>query len=245
MLTRESLTSGDSVLDLATATPATRVSDRVLLILHGLPKAPGMGRHAAGMLPELADALAQESGWTVATATLSGVGSSTGSFSAPTWRRDIDEVIATFGDQRVSLAGFGLGGALALRVAADNPAIYGVATFATPAHLDKWMGAPEDLARLLRASGVISAQVPDFDVEPFVADILAWDPLAAAAAIPPRRLLVIHGADDKEVPSSDARDLVDAADGHGEIRIIQSAGHVLRADPRVVATLLGWLERHR
>jgi hypothetical protein len=27
--------------------------------------------------------------------------------------------------------------------------------------------------------------------------------------------------------------------------LIQGAGHQLRADPRMVATLLGWLDRHR
>jgi len=38
---------------------------------------------------------------------------------------------------------------------------------------------------------------------------------------------------------------VAAADGRAELRLIQGAGHQLRADPRMVATLLGWLDRHR
>ena len=38
----------------------------------------GMGRQAAGLLPELAEHVANESGWIVATGTLSGVGGSTG-----------------------------------------------------------------------------------------------------------------------------------------------------------------------
>jgi putative redox protein len=57
--------------------------------------------------------------------------------------------------------------------------------------------------------------------------------------------LIGHGADDLEVPISDARALVAAADGRAELRIIAGAGHQLRADPRMVATLLGWLDRHR
>jgi hypothetical protein len=28
------------------------------------------------------------------------------------------------------------------------------------------------------------------------------------------------------------------------LRIIQGAGHWLRADPRMVATLVGWMDRH-
>jgi fermentation-respiration switch protein FrsA (DUF1100 family) len=69
--------------------------------------------------------------------------------------------------------------------------------------------------------------------------------MEAIAKLPPRRLLIGHGSDDIEVPASDARDLVAAADGRAELRLIQGAGHQLRADPRMVATLLGWLDRHR
>jgi putative redox protein len=75
-------------------------------------------------------------------------------------------------------------------------------------------------------------------------DVMSIDPLGSAAKIPPRRLLIGHGSDDVEVPAQDARDLVDAAQQHAELRIIQGAGHQLRADPRMVATLLGWLDRH-
>ena len=76
-------------------------------------------------------------------------------------------------------------------------------------------------------------------------DVLAIDPLVSIAKIPPRRLMVGHGTEDIEIPHSDARDLVAAADGRAELRLIQGAGHQLRADPRMVATLLGWLDRHR
>jgi putative redox protein len=77
------------------------------------------------------------------------------------------------------------------------------------------------------------------------ADVVAIDPLAAVAQIPPRRLLIGHGTDDLEIPVSDARDLLNGAEGRAELRLIQGAGHQLRADPRMVATLLGWLDRHR
>ncbi len=76
-------------------------------------------------------------------------------------------------------------------------------------------------------------------------DVVAIDPLDAVAHVPPRRLLIGHGTEDPEIPVSDARDLVAAAEGRAEMRLIQGAGHQLRADPRMVATLLGWLDRHR
>jgi putative redox protein len=57
--------------------------------------------------------------------------------------------------------------------------------------------------------------------------------------------LVGHGTEYIEMPHSEPRDLVAAAEGRAELRLIQGAGHQLRADPRMVATLLGWLDRHR
>ena len=55
----------------------------------------------------------------------------------------------------------------------------------------------------------------------------------------------MHGADDPLVPVEAARALVAAARGPAELRIIQGAGHWLRSDPRMVATLIGWLDRIR
>ena len=86
VINHEQLTSGSSTLDLRIAsTPARPIGAHTLILVHGLPRATGMGRQAAGLLPELAEHLASESGWLVATGTLSGVGSSTGTFSASQW----------------------------------------------------------------------------------------------------------------------------------------------------------------
>jgi putative redox protein len=68
-------------------------------------------------------------------------------------------------------------------------------------------------------------------------------PLAAASAVRPREVLVVHGADDDDVPVSDARELAEAAGRGGELRVLAGAGHRLRADPRALALLIGWLER--
>jgi fermentation-respiration switch protein FrsA (DUF1100 family) len=48
-------------------------------------------------------------------------------------------------------------------------------------------------------------------------DVFAIDPLVSIAKIPPRRLMVGHGTEDIEIPHSDARDLVAAADGRAEL----------------------------
>jgi len=247
VLDHEQLESGSSQLELRIATgSSTSSSGHILILMHGIPRTMGMGRQAAGLLPELAEHLANESGWTVATGTLSGVGTSTGTFSATQWKQDITTVVDRMSKekQRISLAGFGFGGALALNTAANDDRIQGVATFAAPAHLPHWSGSAEELHRGIKIAGVVSDAVALQSAQDLYDDVLSVDPLGSVAKIPPRRLLIGHGSDDIEVPTQDARDLVDAAQQHAELRIIQGAGHQMRADPRMVATLLGWLDRH-
>jgi len=248
MLELVQLPSRDSVLDVRIARPSGRTDAvHTLILVHGLPRSRGMGRQAATLLPELAEHLAAESGWTVVTGTLTGVGSSVGTFSPERWRRDLATIVdhSEATSSTIALAAFGFGGALALEQAASNDRIRGVATFATPAHLDRWAKNPEAFHQAVQDAGVVQdpADLPDpialFD------QLRVLHPLASIATIPPRRLLIGNGSDDMEVPPSEARELVAAADGRAELRIIQSAGHQLRADPRMVATLLGWLDRLR
>jgi putative redox protein len=46
------------------------------------------------------------------------------------------------------------------------------------------------------------------------------------------------------VPITDARELADAARPTAELRILVGAGHMLLHDPRAIALLLGWFDRH-
>ena len=248
MLVHEQLDSDPSRLDLWIASTATRpVVDHVLILVHGLPRTYGMGRQAAGLLPELAEHLANESGWLVASGTMSGIGASTGTFSMAQWRQDLSRMIdrLSSANQRISLAGFGLGGALALATTVTDERVRGVATFATSADLQRWCGDPDEMVNIIRAANVVDPTVALQGAAELVADIVELDPVQAASLVPPKRFLIGHGSDDREVPVSEARELHAAADGRAELRIIQGAGHWLRADPRMVATLLGWLDRHR
>jgi uncharacterized protein len=237
-----------SPLSVVIATPPTRQSEaRCLLVCHGLPLTRGGGRTAAGTLPELADHLAMESGWTVASCSLSGVGTNPGTFSGPRWRDDLaaiaEHLLASH--PRLWLGGFGFGGVLALDLAAHEERVRGVATFATPVDVAAWGGTPERFAAAVVASGAVDRQMPLDDPETLAKGLSGFDPIASVARIPPRRLLVVHGSDDLIVPVEAARDLVAAAGGPAELRIIQGAGHWLRSDPRMVATLIGWLDRIR
>jgi putative redox protein len=235
-------------LSVVVANPPSRPAEgRCLLICHGLPLTRGGGRTASGTLPELADHLAAESGWVVATCSLSGVGDSPGTFSASRWRDDLTTVVDHLvGEhQRLWLGGFGFGGALVLDHAADDDRIRGVATFATPVDVAAWAGTPERFHSAVMASGAVDRAVPLEDPETLAKGVYSIEPLVSVAKVPPRRVLVVHGADDSIVPVDAARQLVTAALGHAELRVIQGASHWLRSDPRMVATLIGWLDRNR
>ena len=226
--------------------PKSAATGQLLLLCHGLPLSTGGGRIASQQLPALAERFSAEAGWSVAIASLRGVAGSPGTFSANAWREDLTTVIDVLSEDHtgVVLAGFGFGGALALRVAADDDRVRGIATLATPSDLAAWCGPAPQFAEACVRAGVVQGE-PLLEADALVRDVMELDPVGAAAALPPKRFMIVHGADDRIVPVTAARQLLDAAEGRAEVRIIQGAGHWLRADPRMVATLLGWLDRLR
>lgn len=235
-------------LEVVVVEPPTRPSEgRCLLVCHGLPLTRGGGRTAPGTLPELAAHLAAESGWVVATCSLSGAGECAGTFSGPRWREDLAAVVEWLvpDHPRLWLGGFGFGGVLALDLAAHDDRIRGVATFATPVDIPAWAGPPDRFYAAVVASGAVDRAVPLEDPETLFKGVASFDPIASIALVPPRRILVVHGGEDLIVPVDEARRLVAAATGRAELRVIQGAGHWLRSDPRMVATLIGWLDRNR
>ena len=94
----------------------------------------------------------------------------------------------------------------------------GVATFATPADVAAWAGDARALPAAVMASGAVDRQVALEDPETLAKGVYAFDPLASVALIPPRRILVVHGAEDRLVPVEAARELVAAAQGRAELR---------------------------
>lgn len=234
-------------IGLEIATPPSGIAAGQLLILcHGLPLSRGGGRLASRLLPELAERIAGETGWTAVVPSLRGVGASPGTFSAQGWREDLTAVIDASlpGFSGASLAGFGFGGSLSLSVAASDERIRGVVTMATPADLELWCGPADLFAAACTSAGVVGDE-PLGEPDELVKGVMELDPLGSIARIPPRHLMIVHGAVDTVVPVTAARQLLDAAGGRAELRVIQGGGHWLRADPRMVATILGWLDRRR
>jgi putative redox protein len=90
---------------------------------------------------------------------------------------------------------------------------------------------------------VITSKNFPASVEAWAKELSLLNPTEDAAQLRGRPLLVVDGSDDPDVPVADARALAEAATGPSELHVVHGAGHWLRADPRVVAILVGWLER--
>lgn len=233
----------------ATATPPGSQPGPVLMLCHELPRVRDSAADTGRTFPALADRLAQETGFGVVAGMLRGAGGSEGDFSANGWLEDLTFLMDHHvgADGRIWLVGFDLGGDLALRLAADDGRVAGVASLGAPADLGSWVADPAAAVARCRSSGVISSSGFPPDVAAWAAELAALRPLEAAARLYGRPLLVVHGTDDDEVPTAAAPALADAAaaSSAAELRLVPGAGHWLRADPRVVATLIGWVERQR
>ena len=218
-----------------------------VVLVHDFPVEPDGAPRTGRSLPVLADRLAAESGWRVVAGCLRGVGVSSGDFSLCGWLEDLTVLV----DRAASLAsgggvwavGFGVGGAIALCLAAHDERVRGVGCLGSPATFADWGQDPAAMLDASRRVGVVAG-------DGFPADLAAWAhefteirPVECAALLSPRPVLVVHGADDDEVPVSDARLLAEAAGRSAELRVLAGAGHRLRADPRAMALLVGWLER--
>jgi pimeloyl-ACP methyl ester carboxylesterase len=229
----------------ATATsPGAPVRGHVLLC-HDLPRPQASAADVALTYPALADRLARETGWQVVTAALRGAGESSGDFSALGWLEDLRflaESEVPEASARV-VVGFGFGGVLALHLAAGEDRVIGVACLGTPADVAELTGGTEEFLARCRRTKVI--KTPGFPASPeaWGKELLVLHPAEDAALLKGRPLLLVHGSDDPDVPLSSARALADAATGPSELHVVLGGGHWLRADPRVLALLVGWLER--
>jgi fermentation-respiration switch protein FrsA (DUF1100 family) len=219
-----------------------------VVLAHGFPE-PGQKAGAPSYgFPQLATRLAAETGASVLAFDFRGTGASEGDFSLPGWRADLASAIAMLRSfpsiERVWLVGFAAGGTLSICAAGEDPEVAGVAAFAAPAELVDHSPDPRRLVSQARAAGVI--HTPGYPADPvgWWRELRELQPLHLAAKIPPRPLLLVHGANDEVVPPDDARAFADATGGSADLRVLPAASHLLLHDPRAIALLLGWFDRH-
>lgn len=228
----------------ATAVRAPRPG---IVLCHDFPFGPLGAATTGESYPELADRLAGTAGWTVLTFNFRGTGSSAGQFSVKGWLADVRGAVERLLAEETSglyVAGFSTGGSMAICVAGDDPRVQGVAALGARADFHEWAADPRRFLERARTYGAINdpAFPPDFNA--WSRELREVRPVAAAARIPPRPFLIVHGSEDESVPLSDARVLADAAENNADLKIISGAGHRLRHDPRAIALLLGWLHGH-
>jgi uncharacterized protein len=120
-----------------------------------------------------------------------------------------------------------------------------VACLGTPADLTALTGDAGQLVERCVRTGVIRTEGFPAAAEAWAQEISDLHPKEDAEQLKGRPLLVVHGADDPDISVDDARALSEAATGPSDLRVVYGAGHWLRADPRVIAILVGWLERRR
>ncbi len=218
-----------------------------LVLSHGFPEGPQNAAVVGKTFPELADRLAIDANWTVLTFNFRGTGESKGDFSLAGWLADlraaVDHLLKEEGLEGVWLCGFSVGGALSICAAGEDDRVRGVATFAAPADFNDWASDARRFLAHARTVGVIRSTRFPPDPDAWARELREVRPLSLIGKIPPRPLLIVHGANDDAVAMLDARALADSAEGQVELRVLAAAGHHLRHDPRAIAILLGWLDR--
>ncbi|MCY3925960.1 MAG: alpha/beta hydrolase [bacterium] len=218
-----------------------------VVICHGLPAAPGGAATAGRSYHVLADRIAVEMGWSALVLNYRGCGLSEGDFSLLGWVTDVraavEFVAARTRTRGIWVAGFGTGGAVAIRAVAGAPAAAGAVSVGAPADFADWAANSERLLRHARETGVVRGDSFPPDRRAWRDQFASFSTAAAAERLAPRPLMVVHGADDELVPPLDARAIADAH-GAADLRIIAGGSHRLRYDPRCISLLLGWLDRH-
>jgi len=218
-----------------------------LCLCHGIPSGQPSSSDDTGY-PGLAERFCA-AGFVTLIFSFRGAGEAQGNLDMLGWTRDLKAAIDYLASlrevdkSRLYLLGSSAGAAVSVYVAANDPRVSSLVTFACPAEFSFLTDKQRAKATIdqFRSIGVIR----DDDFPPSVDDWLAGfgtvSPLHCIDRISPRPLLLIHGENDDLVPVEHAHKLFEKAGEPKKLVIIPGAGHRLRLEQKAVNAALDWL----
>lgn len=176
-----------------------------------------------------------------------GCGDSGGNFDMMGWVRDLEAVLDRslntphIDPTRVMLLGFSGGGAAAIRVAAENSRVYGIAAVGTPAHFGIFEKSAADIVADFRERGLIRDPKFPRDPDRWIDGFKEIEPRRWIAQVQAKHILIVHGDADELIPFEHAREILNHAPaGVAELQVIPGGVHRLRLDPRCIGILREW-----
>ena len=219
-----------------------------LCLCHGIPSGqPGSSGDRG--YPGLAERFCA-AGFVTLIFNFRGAGLAQGNLDMLGWTRDLKAAIdyLTSLDEvdksRLCLLGSSAGAAVSVYVAANDPRVSSLVTFACPAEFGFLTDKQRAKATIdhFRSIGVIRDKDFPPSADEWLEGFKAVSPTRWIGRISTRPLLLIHGDKDDLVPVEHARKLYEQAREPKELVIIPDAGHRLRLEEKAITTALDWLK---
>jgi len=219
-----------------------------LCLCHGIPSGQPSPSDDRGY-PGLAERFCA-TGFVTLIFNFRGAGLAQGNLDMMGWTRDLKAAIDYLASldevdkSRLCLLGSSAGAAVSVYVAANDPRISSLITFACPAEFGFLTDKQRAKATIdhFRSIGLIKGKDFPPSVDEWLDGFNAASPMRWINRISPHPLLLIHGEKDDLVPVEHAHRLYKHAREPKELVIIPSAGHRLRLEEKVITTALNWLK---
>jgi dipeptidyl aminopeptidase/acylaminoacyl peptidase len=219
-----------------------------LCLCHGIPSGQPASSDDAGY-PGLAEKFCA-AGFITLIFSFRGAGEAQGNLDMMGWTRDLMAAIDYLAGMkevdksRLCLLGSSAGAAISVYVAANDPRVSSLVTFACPAEFSFLTDRKRAIATIdhFRSIGVIKDTSFPPSIDDWLAGFGAISPLKWIDKVAPRSLLLIHGEKDDLVPVEHAHKLFEKAGEPKKLVIIPGAGHRLRLEEKAITTALDWLK---
>jgi len=226
----------------------TKGTNPALCLCHGIPSGQPGSSDDKGY-PGLAERFCA-AGFVTLFFSFRGAGQAQGNLDMLGWTRDLKAAINYLAGlqevekSRLYLLGFSGGAAVSVYVAANDPRVSSLVTFACPAEFSFLTDKQRAKATIdhFRSIGLIRDEGFPPSEDEWLDGFNTVSPLRWIDKISPRPLLLIHGEKDDLVPVEHARKLFKKAGEPKQLVIIPGAGHRLRLEEKAIATALDWLK---